>query len=144
MAYVTPAQAAAYAAANGVAEPSVGALERASALIDAWFRFPGHKTGGRGQLRAWPRTGATDADGNEIAPDEIPAELIDATLELAVSIGVATGSDQAVSSVSLDGAVSVGFAAQSADKAISTLRARIGALLSGITLPAGIGIRLVR
>lgn len=62
------------------------ALLRASAWLDGayGFRFPGSKTGGREQERAWPRTEAIDVEGEEIADDEIPREIKHATFEAAL------------------------------------------------------------
>lgn len=57
----------------------------ASEYIDAMYRsqFPGSKTGGRSQVRDWPRTGARDRDCNSIDTTEIPIEVINATYEAA-------------------------------------------------------------
>lgn len=57
----------------------------ASEYIDAMYRgsFTGSKTGGRSQVREWPRTDATDTDDNAIDSDEIPIEIINATYEAA-------------------------------------------------------------
>lgn len=63
-----------------------GALIRAAQWLDNHYRaqFPGAKVGGRAQSMQWPRTGATDADGNEIPDDEIPAEMMSAQCEAAL------------------------------------------------------------
>lgn len=42
------------------------------------LRWVGAKVGGRSQALVWPRTGAVDADGEDIAETEIPAEVITA------------------------------------------------------------------
>lgn len=70
------------------------ALIRGTAAIDAKYRarFPGAKVGGRDQGIQWPRTGAYDADGNEIASDEIPQEYKDAIAEAALRELVEPGS----------------------------------------------------
>lgn len=62
------------------------AIIRATAAIDALYgsRFPGAKLNGRAQALAWPRIDAYDADGEEIASDEIPVEVVRATCEFAV------------------------------------------------------------
>ncbi len=62
------------------------ALVRATQVLDATYRkrYPGYRTDGRDQSLEWPRTAATDDAGNEIAVDEIPIEIIDATCELAL------------------------------------------------------------
>jgi hypothetical protein len=61
------------------------ALIRATAAIDAMYgsRFQGYRTNFRDQDLQWPRTGAYDNEGNIIAGNEIPQELIDATCEAA-------------------------------------------------------------
>lgn len=61
------------------------ALIRATAWIDATYRsrWPGTRLNGRSQPLAWPRSEATDADGEEIAEDEVPQEVLDATAEAA-------------------------------------------------------------
>jgi Putative DnaT-like ssDNA binding protein len=59
------------------------ALIRASQSLDATYRkrYPGTKAYGRDQILEWPRQDATDAYDDEIAIDEIPQEIIDATCE---------------------------------------------------------------
>lgn len=71
-----------------------GALIRASAYIDGRYRarFPGRKAGGRTQEREWPRTGATDASGDAIADNEVPAEIVRSTFEAAFRDIAAPGS----------------------------------------------------
>ena len=53
------------------------AIRRATAYLDglSWY---GVKSFGRSQDLAWPRTGAFDRDGFELASDEIPTEVITA------------------------------------------------------------------
>lgn len=60
-------------------------LVRGTAWIDSTYRsrWPGVRLNGRAQALAWPRSGAVDADGEEIAADEIPSEVLDATAEAA-------------------------------------------------------------
>lgn len=75
--------------AEGASSPDTdreGALIRATQWLDATYRsrFPGAKVGGRSQSLQWPRTGAVDADGNTIADDEIPTEIMQATCEAAL------------------------------------------------------------
>jgi hypothetical protein len=90
--YVELADAVTYANARGLtfpaspAGPAEAALIRATAAIDATYRarFPGEKTNGRSQSLCWPRKYAGDAEGNPIAEDEIPQEVINATIEAAV------------------------------------------------------------
>lgn len=58
------------------------AIRRAVAYLDA-LAWIGVRTGGRTQALAWPRTDAIDSEGNELATDEIPAEVIEAQHVLA-------------------------------------------------------------
>lgn len=81
-----------YAADHGLtfvtspAEQAEAAARRAAVWLDGAYRdrLPGTRTNGREQGLAWPRTGATDIDGNEIADDEIPAEWKAAHAEAAI------------------------------------------------------------
>lgn len=59
------------------------ALRRATSWLDARYQasFPGTRTNARSQALAWPRDGAADVEGNSIASDEIPGELVLATNE---------------------------------------------------------------
>lgn len=90
--YVALADAVTYASARGLtfpaspAGPAEAALIRATAAIDATYRsrFPGQRLDGRGQALEWPRKYAGDAEGNPIAQNEIPQEIITATIEAAV------------------------------------------------------------
>lgn len=61
------------------------AIIRGRAWLDAAYRprWPGAKTNGREQSTAWPRRDALDGDGEEIADDEIPQEVRDASAEAA-------------------------------------------------------------
>jgi len=79
------------------------ALIRASVYIDGRYRkqlasgrwesmFPGSKTAARGQEREWPRTGATDYDGNPIPGEEVPVEVEYATYEAAIRELLSPGS----------------------------------------------------
>lgn len=91
-AYVSLSDCADYCAARGLSfpsspsEPGEQAIIRATAAIDAKYRarFPGSKLNGRAQALQWPRTGAYDADDEEISSDEIPIEIVMATCEAAV------------------------------------------------------------
>lgn len=71
------------------------ALVRASDYIDGRYRyqlpsgawasmFRGTKTDGRSQDAEWPRTDATDYEGEEIADDTVPTEVLNATYEAAL------------------------------------------------------------
>lgn len=59
---------------------------RGSEYIDHTFRssFPGLKTDGRSQIREQPRTSNHDIEGNSIASDEVPTEVIEASYEAAL------------------------------------------------------------
>lgn len=90
--YVSVSDASSYAVARGLTFPTSpastaeAALIRATAAIDATYRsrFPGQRVSGRDQALEWPRKYAGDAEGNPIAEDEIPQEIINATIEAAV------------------------------------------------------------
>jgi hypothetical protein len=100
--YGTLAGANAYHAARGNAawtgteDAKTAALVRGSAYVDSLGRqqlqpsgrwrllWPGTKTGGRAQALDWPRTGATDYEGNAIGPMDIPIEVEQATYEAAL------------------------------------------------------------
>ncbi|MDB5733116.1 MAG: hypothetical protein JWQ03_3011, partial [Variovorax sp.] len=95
-AYLSPADFAVYAGQQGWAlttaegvpytEDQIGsAIIRGRAWLDATYRsrWPGSRANGRDQSTAWPRKDATDGDGEEIADDEIPGEVIDASAEAA-------------------------------------------------------------
>lgn len=102
--YLSVSTADAYHAARGNStwteastSPDQGkhaALVRATQAIDALYRgrWPGTKLNGRLQALEWPREDAEDAEGEEIAEDEIPAEVIDATCEAALRELIDAGS----------------------------------------------------
>lgn len=90
--YVSVADCAAWAVKHGKTFPSSpaataeAALRRATAFIDAAYRgrFPGRRLNGRDQALEWPRIEAADRDGEDIASDEVPDEIVTATCEAAV------------------------------------------------------------
>lgn len=94
--YGTLAGADAYHAARGntlwtgADTAKLYALTRASQYVDGMGidkglpLFPGVRTGGRAQLLAWPRTGATDIEGATIPADTVPVEVEHATYEAAL------------------------------------------------------------
>lgn len=98
--YVSVSDCAAYAAARGLTFPASPeataeqALRRATTWLDGRYRsrFPGSRTNGRGQALEWPRSGAYDAESNEIASSEVPVEIVNATIEAAVREMAAPGS----------------------------------------------------
>ncbi|MFD2248935.1 hypothetical protein FHS82_001051 [Pseudochelatococcus lubricantis] len=70
------------------------ALVRASVYIDGRYgrRYPGQKTGGRAQALGWPREGAKDCAGFNIADDVVPVEIEHAVYEAALVELTAAGS----------------------------------------------------
>jgi hypothetical protein len=90
--YASVEDAAAYASARGLTfdtadtEACEAALRRATTWLDGKYRtrYPGCRVNGRDQALEWPRMYACDAEGNEIATDEIPSEIVNATIEAAV------------------------------------------------------------
>jgi hypothetical protein len=70
----------------GTDDAKNAALLRGSEYIDTSFRsdFGGYKTGERAQLREWPRSWATDDQGNALDPDVVPDEVPNATYEAAL------------------------------------------------------------
>ena len=99
--YGTRADADAYHLARGntgwtgTNDAKDAALQRATDYIDGRYRymtaggcwksmFRGTKTGGLAQELEWPRTGATDSEGNEIPDDEVPLKVEYATYEAAL------------------------------------------------------------
>lgn len=114
--FETYAEERGYTISDGDIEP---ALLRASIWVDSKYgsRFIGTKTGGRDQERAWPRTGAYDAEGNELDDAEVPNEIVFATYEAARQELSSPGSllpvvtpGKAIKKVSVEGAVSVEYA----------------------------------
>lgn len=107
--YGTASDAAAYHTSRGrgarwdaLADPEA-ALESGSDYIDQRYRerlpsgrwtsmFVGTKVGGRAQLRAWPRVGGVDSNGDPVESDEVPIEVEFATYEAALRLGENPGS----------------------------------------------------
>lgn len=58
------------------------AARRGTAFIDAHFglRFPGVKSGGYEQARAWPRRDARSRTGESIPADAVPREIVRAAM----------------------------------------------------------------
>lgn len=60
------------------------ARQRGSMFVDRYeFKFPGSRTGGFAQERAWPRTGAETYYGEAIPSDAIPVAIENASYEAA-------------------------------------------------------------
>lgn len=124
--YVSVSDAAIYAAAHGlpflVGSPesdAEAALRRATTWLDANYRqrFSGRRRNGRGQALEWPRVGASDAEDNEIADDEVPDEIVKACIEAAIRELATPGAlspdvtpNSVIASASVSGAVSVTYA----------------------------------
>ena len=123
--YSSVADCTAYAVARGLSfsaspeEDAEAALRRATAWLDGTYRarFTGQRSNGRDQALQWPRTDATDAEGNDIASDEIPVEIVQATCEAAVRELATPGAlspdvvpGQVIASAAVTGAVSVTYA----------------------------------
>lgn len=88
--YATIADADAYFASYGGAwsgddASKEAALRRATLAIDGEYgaRWSGSPVNGRSQSLDWPRTGAMDINGYDIAEDAIPVEVVRATCEIA-------------------------------------------------------------
>lgn len=77
--------AAGYVYPDGVTEPQKAAARQRGALfIDRYEpKFPGTRTGGYQQERAWPRTGAATYCGKVIPSDVIPTATVNACYEAA-------------------------------------------------------------
>lgn len=90
--YVSLDEAITYCNDHGLtfsASPSAlgdAALIRASAAIDARYgsSYPGYLKSGRSQGLQWPRAAAYDVGGWLIPDDEVPIEIVRATIEAAV------------------------------------------------------------
>lgn len=112
--YGTVAEADTYLAARGITAWATAAnaakeiaLTRGTSYVDTHYiytypdgrtvsRFGGVKTGGRAQENEWPRTDATDVNGDAIASSEIPREARYASYEAAAIELVTPGSLQPV------------------------------------------------
>jgi hypothetical protein len=77
--------AAGYVVPDGTTDAQItAALQRGSLVIDRYeHKFPGRRTGGFAQERAWPRTGASTYYGEVIPEADIPAAIINASYEAA-------------------------------------------------------------
>lgn len=82
----------AYAEAAGLILPAgatdaqiAAARQRGALAVDRYEpRFPGRRSGGFDQERAWPRTEATTRAGDAIPADVIPVAIVSASYEAAV------------------------------------------------------------
>lgn len=138
-------------------EAKTAALVVASENSDATYAtfFDGVKVGGRAQVRAWPRKGAHDVDGNALPADEIPIEQEQAAYQLAYRQGTAPGSlaaDYVASGVikkaAVEGAVSVEYGGdgslQASQPVFPVVNAIIAPLLVNVSGFAALSGRSVR
>lgn len=79
------AAAAGYVIPEGTSDAQItAARQRGSLVIDRYeMKFPGKRTGGFAQERAWPRTGASTYYGEAIPSDAIPVAIENASYEAA-------------------------------------------------------------
>lgn len=89
--YADEVYAAAFLAAHGY-RPFVNAeqsLRRGTRYIELVFgrKWPGQRTKGREQGLSWPRKNVLDGDGNLIPEDEVPNEVMAATVEAGRLVG---------------------------------------------------------
>lgn len=123
------------------------ALLVASEWIDARYMasFAGRKTGGRDQVREWPRDGVADVYGYAIASDAIPREIENAAYESALIQLVTPGSLSVnftpgkFKRVSVDGAVSVEYASYGSSEEVQTQFTIIDGILFPILTGASSG-----
>lgn len=61
------------------------AIRRATAYLSTAYGWKGYKANGRSQALAWPRSEATDGEGETLADDEIPVEIVQACCFIAAA-----------------------------------------------------------
>jgi hypothetical protein len=123
------------------------ALLIASGYLDAAFlsQFMGLKTGGRNQIREWPRIGVQDIYGYAIPSDVPPREVINATYEATFRQLQTPGvffkdyTPSKYRSVSVSGAVSVVYAIGSSAYDVQTQMPALAAILLPILTGMGSG-----
>lgn len=59
-------------------EDDEAAIRRATAWLSNAFTWKGYRLNGRSQALAWPRTGVEDDEGEDVASDEVPVEIVQA------------------------------------------------------------------
>lgn len=72
-------------AANSPADVKEAAIRRATAYLSNGFSWKGYRTDGRSQALAWPRLDVEDEEGNEVASDAIPVEIVQACCHIAAA-----------------------------------------------------------
>lgn len=55
-----------------------GVIRRVTTFLTNGFNWKGARVNGRSQSQAWSRTGVTDHEGNAVASDSVPVEVISA------------------------------------------------------------------
>lgn len=70
-------------AADSPADVKESALRRATAFLSSAYSWKGVRTDGRSQALAWPRSGVDDREGDTVAEDSIPVEIVQATCIIA-------------------------------------------------------------
>lgn len=152
MTYVTVDEANQYAVDRGLCgDITAAALLVASEWLDGRYesRFPGTRTGGRSQPRAFPRDDAYDIDDNPIIgiPDEVKHAVIQAAVREMATPGSLTPDytpGKQIASATVVGAVAVTYAqAEDADAMLPILSIVEGILYPILMPSGGIGIRLV-
>jgi hypothetical protein len=83
--FTANATAAGYVIPDGTTDDQItAARQRGALVIDRYEpKFPGTRTAGFAQERAWPRTAAATYYGEAIPPDVIPVAIVNASYEAA-------------------------------------------------------------
>ena len=92
-AFVSLADCTTYCTAHGLTDwtgqPSSppdlkeAAIRRATSHLSNAFTWKGYRLNGRSQALAWPRAGVRDQEGEDVASDEVPVEIVQACCEIA-------------------------------------------------------------
>ena len=131
---------------NTTTDPDIeAALLVASEWLDNTYRsyFRSLKTGGRAQIREWPRIGIVDMYGYPIGNNEIPREIIQATYELTIRQIKIPGSltvdytPGKYSQVAVSGAVSVTYASFNSAYDVQTQMPIIDSILAALLFDDG-------
>ncbi|MEE8308387.1 MAG: DnaT-like ssDNA-binding protein, partial [Gammaproteobacteria bacterium] len=119
---------------------------RGSEYIDHTFRdsFPGWKTGGRAQIREWPRLSAYDRNGELLPSDEVPIEVEEASYEADLLELVTPGTlspvydpSAQVREESPGGGIMVEYTAPHGPKSVNKTITIIGGILSPVLTGSG-------
>lgn len=143
--------------AEAADESRTAALVRGSDYVDQRYgsvecasTFPGQRTGGRSQERAWPRTGVVDRDGNDVPSDAVPVEVERAAYEAAYRELNAPGSlspdyvpAEQVTREKV-GPIEVSYASEAGGQGSRPVVPVIDEILAGLlTRRCGVGVRVV-